>query len=114
MICFTKGEFTDRTGIDLDTEAREMGVTADRMGDILLDTYKKYVYKTARRMPNCIDREDLTITQIEAIKEAICVYGKFCLLNGEWETLHNGNDPTPEIITILRNGGVIHNGFKGR
>lgn len=110
MIKITQDDFTSRTGIDLASDLREKGVDNDKQADILITRWEKYVYKQMS-----YKEDNPTPNQIECIKDAVCSYGLFCLQKGDWETNHNGDDPTPEIKKTLRQCGLVVNSlWKGR
>ena len=115
MIEITQNDFTERTGEDLVAILREDGITNDRLADAKLLRWEKYVYKTASRFNNCING-NLNEAQIEDIKTAVCNYGLQCCLHGDLEVLGGEklDNATRDIIAVLREHGIIVNGFKGR
>lgn len=115
MIEITQNDFTERTGEDLVAILREDGITNDRLADAKLLRWEKYVYKTASRFNNCING-NLNEEQIEDIKTAVCNYGLQCCLHGDLEVIGGEklDNATRDIIAVLREHGIIVNGFKGR
>lgn len=115
MIEITQNDFTERTGEDLVAILREDGITNDRLADAKLIRWEKYVYKTASRFNNCING-NLNEEQIEDIKTAVCNYGLQCCLHGDLEVIGGEklDNATRDIIAVLREHGIIQNGFKGR
>ena len=115
MILITQGDFLERTTIDLAQELRDSNVATSEQADSMLIRWEKFVYKMASKMGCPIRDERLNENQIDSIKDAVCNYGAFCLVNGDYETLGNkvGN-PVPNIIDTLKQYGVIHSNFKGR
>ncbi len=115
MIEITQNDFTERTGEDLVAILREDGITNDRLADAKLLRWEKYIYKVASRFNNCINYE-LNEAQIEDVKTAVCNYGLQCCLHGDLEVLGGEklDNATRDIIAVLRQHGIIVNGFKGR
>ena len=115
MILITQGDFLERTTIDLSQELRDGNISANEQAEQLLLKWERFVYKIASKM-GCSIREDrLNENQINSIKDAVCNYGAFCMVNGDYEVLGSkiGN-PVPNIIDDLKQYGVIHSNFKGR
>ncbi len=115
MIEITQNDFTERTGEDLVEILREDGITNDRLADAKLLRWEKYVYKVASRFNNCING-NLNEAQIEDVKTAVCNYGLQCCLHGDLEVIGGEklDNATRDIIAVLRQHGIIVNGFKGR
>jgi len=116
MILITQNDFTERTGQDLASDFRECGITNDRLADARILGWEKYVYKTASRFRNCIN-DNLNQNQIECVKDAVVNYGLTCLMKGELHIMGESKDltdATNEIISTLKQYGIIRNGFKGR
>lgn len=115
MIEITQNDFTERTGEDLVEILREDGITNDRLADAKLLRWEKYVYKVASRFNNCINAE-LNEAQIEDVKTAVCNYGLQCCLHGDLEVIGGDklDNATRDIIAVLKEHGIIQNGFKGR
>ena len=115
MIEITQNDFTERTGEDLVEILREDGITNDRLADTKLLRWEKYVYKVASRFNNCINAK-LNEAQIEDVKTAVCNYGLQCCLHGDLEVIGGDklDNATRDIIAVLRQHGIIQNGFKGR
>ena len=117
MIKITQNDFTERTGIDLVADLREDGITNDRQADALITRYEKYVYETASRMGFPIVDDKLNDLQREAIIDATINYGLSCQVGGDAKALGDKEKLaiyTEQIITTLRQAGLIRNGFKGR
>lgn len=115
MIPITKNDFISRTGVDLTNDVREDGLTPDRQAEALLLRWEKYVYQVASEMGFPIQDASLNDKQKDAIIDAVCNYGLFCIMNGDYQ-VHQPKDknPTPDIIQKLKQFGIIKNGFKGR
>lgn len=116
MILITQNDFTERTGVDLSADVREDGITNDRQADALISRWEKYVYLTASKMGFPINDDALNEAQIDDIKDATCNYGLSCVLNGDLQSLGGVKltNATKDIISVLRQHGLIQNGFKGR
>ena len=117
MILITQNDFTERTGIDLSAVVREGDITNDRQADALILRYEKYVYEVASKMGFPIEDDKLTNEQIECIKDAVCNYGLSCQVGGDARALGDKerlDTYTKDIISILKQHGIIRNGFKGR
>ena len=117
MILITQRDFTDRTGLDLSADTREDGLTNDRQADALIHRYESYVYEVASSMGFPIRDDKLNDDQIEDIKNAVCNYGLSCQNGGDARALGDKEkleNYTRDIISILRQHGLIQNGFKGR
>lgn len=116
MIEITQNDFTERTGVDLSADVREDGITPDRQASVLIARWEKYVYQVASKMGFSIKDEALNDKQINDIKDAVCNYGLNCLLNGDLQALGGEKltNATKDIIAVLRQHGLLQNGFKGR
>ena len=118
MIAITQRDFTDRTGVDLSADIRDNGgLTNDRQADALILRWEKYVYEVASKMGFPIVDDKLNDLQIEDIKDAVCNYGLSCKVSGDPRALGDKEKLdayTKDIISILRQHGLIRNGYKGR
>lgn len=116
MILITQNDFTERTGVDLSADTREDGLTNDRQATALITRWEKYVYQVASKMGFPIVDDKLNEAQIEDVKDAVCNYGLSCVLNGDLQALGGELfvNATRDIIAVLRQHGLIQNGFKGR
>ncbi len=130
MITITQQEFLEYTGINLEIELPDLDDGSNKV-DRTISLWTRRVYRemqkaSSRPIPK---DEELTETQEQAIKEAICEYGEYYLKNGDLYRQSGFNEdkgklidasdlekikfPT-QILDILRTSGLIRRNLSPR